>query len=134
MDEESLHRWFSEYLDAFAACGRGERDTSSLLPFYGVPLLVSTDDGILTLSSEAEVVAAMQRQVDGMRAADYASSEVLNSEVSVLNGVSGLYRGTFSRRRRNGSEIGRLAATYLVADHGHGRRISALVVHSPLPG
>lgn len=134
VDEEDVNRWFSEYLDAFAACGRGERDTSSLLAYYGVPLLLSTDDGFLTLSSEAAVVAAVQRQVDGMGAADYASSEVLDSQVSVLNDVSALYRGTFSRWRRDASEIGRLDATYLVADHGHGRRINALVVHSPVPG
>ena len=41
VDSDDVSRWFGEYLDAFAACGRGERDTASLLAYYGVPLLVT---------------------------------------------------------------------------------------------
>jgi hypothetical protein len=131
VDSSEVSRWFGEYLDAFASCGRGEAETASLLAYYGVPLLLTTDDGVFALTSGAEVVAAVQRQVDGMRAAGYASSETLASEVTALNARSALYRGTFSRRRRDGHEISRLTATYLVTDGAAGRRISALAVHSP---
>jgi hypothetical protein len=131
VDSSDLSRWFGEYLDAFAACGRGERDTASLLAYYGVPLLLTTDDGLLALTSGDQVVAAVQQQVDGMRAAGYDHSEVLDVEVTVLNSRSALYRGSFSRRRRGGGEISRLTATYLVTDGSIGRRISALAVHGP---
>jgi hypothetical protein len=30
VDSSDVSRWFGEYLDTFAACGRGERDTASL--------------------------------------------------------------------------------------------------------
>ena len=126
-----VSRWFGEYLDAFAACGRGEKDTAVLLDYYGVPLLLTTDSGFLVLTSDDQVVAAVQQQVDGMRAADYNRSEILGSEVTVLNSASALYRGTFSRHRSDGSEIGRLTATYLVTDGEVGGRISVLAVHSP---
>jgi len=126
-----VRAWFGQYLDAFAACGRGEKDTASLLAYYGVPLLLTTDAGFFALMSEDQVVIAVRQQVDGMRAAAYDRSEVLDSEVCILNSTSALYRGTFSRRRSDGSEISRLAATYLVTDGSIGRRISALVVHSP---
>lgn len=125
-----MSRWFGAYLDAFAACGRGESDTSSLLEYYGVPLLLTTDGGFFALTSEDQVVAAVQGQVDGMRAAGYARSEILGSEVTVLNSTSALYRGTISRQRSGGSEINRLTATYLVTDGATGRRISVLAVHS----
>lgn len=131
MDTNGVGRWFDEYLDAFAACGRGERDTSSLLAYYGVPLLLSTDDGFVALNSDGQVLAAIQQQVDGMRAADYDHSEVLAAEVATLNATSALYRGTFSRQRRDGGEIGQLTVTYLVTDGPAGCRISALAVHSP---
>jgi len=131
VDSSDLSRWFGEYLDTFAACGRGERDTASLLAYYGVPLLLTTDDGLLALTSGDQVVAAVQQQVDGMRAAGYDHSEVLDVEVTVLNSRSALYRGSFSRRRRGGGEISRLTATYLVTDGSIGRRISALAVHGP---
>lgn len=66
-----------------------------------------------------------------MRAADYDHTEVLSSEVTVLNSTSALYRGAFSRQRSDGSEISRLTVTYLVTGGPAGRRISALAVHSP---
>ena len=71
MDSSGVSRWFGEYLEAFAACGRGETETASLLAYYGIPLLLTTDDGFFALTSDDQVVEAVQHQVDGMRAAGY---------------------------------------------------------------
>jgi hypothetical protein len=131
MDTSDVRQWFDGYLDAFAACGRGERDAASLLAYYGVPLLLTSDDGVFGLISDKQVVAAIQRQADAMRTTGYHHSEVLDFEVTVLNATSALCRGSFSRQRGDTSELGRLAATYLVTDGPAGRRISALTVHSP---
>ena len=131
MDSSDVSRWFGEYLDAFAACGRGESEAGSLLEYYGVPLLLTTDGGFAALTGDDQVVAALQQQIDGMRAAGYARTEILGSEVTVVNSASALYRGTFSRQRGDRGEIGRLTATYLVTDGAVGRRISVLAVHSP---
>jgi hypothetical protein len=131
VDSGDVSRWFGEYLDAFAACGRGEVETGSLLGYYGVPLLITTDDGFFALTSDDQVVGAVQQQIDGMRAAAYSRSEILGFEVTVLNSTSALYRGTFSRQRSDGGEISRLAATYLVTDGASGRRISVLAVRGP---
>ncbi len=131
VDSNDVSRWFGEYLDAFAACGRGDSHAGSLLGYYGVPLLLTTGDGFFALTSDDQVVAAVQQQVDGMRAAAYGRSEILDSEVTVLNSTSALYRGTFSRQRSDGGEISRLSATYLVTDGAAGRRISVLAVQSP---
>jgi hypothetical protein len=125
-----VSRWFDEYLGAFAACGRGEKDIAALLDYYGVPLLLTTDGGFLALTSDDQVVAAVQPQLDGMRAAGYARSEILDYEVTVVNATSALYRGTFSYRRSDGAEIRRVSLTYLVTDGSAGRRISVLAVHS----
>ena len=131
MHGSDVSRWFGEYLDTFAACGRGESDTGALLQCYAVPLLLTTDDGFFALTSDDEVVAAVQQQIDGMRAAAFDRSEILDSEVTVLNSTSALYRGTFSRQRSDGGEISRLTATYLVTVGAAGRRISSLAVHAP---
>jgi hypothetical protein len=130
VDSSDVSRWFDEYLETFAACGRGEKDTGSLLDYYAVPLLLTTDDGFFAATSGDQVVAALRQQLDGMRAAGYARTEILDSEVTVLNATSALYRGTFSRQRSDGGEIGRLTGTYLVTDGKTGRRISVLAVHS----
>jgi hypothetical protein len=132
VDSGDVGRWFAEeYLDAFAACGRGERDAASLLDYYGVPLLLTTDDGFFALTGDEQVVAVARQQVESMRAAGYDRSEILDSEVTVLNSASALYRGSFSRRRSDGTEIGRLTVTYLVTDGPSGRRISVLAAHTP---
>lgn len=129
MDENDASRWFGEYLEVFEACGRGERDARSLLGYWGVPLLLATDDGFIALTTEDQVIATAQQQVDGMRAAAYDRSDIRGSEVTVLNAKSVLYRAELSRRRADGDEVSRLTATYLLTDGASGRRISALLVH-----
>jgi hypothetical protein len=131
MDREEVSRWFEHYLSTFAACGRGEQEIPAMLNYYGVPLILTTDSGVSLVSQEEDVLVGMQQQVDGMLAAGYNRSEVLASEVRVLNETSALYRGDFSRLREDGTEIGRLTATYLITDTPVGLRISALAVHSP---
>ena len=131
MDADDAGRWFGEYLEAFAACGRGEGDACSLLAYYGVPLLVATDEVVMALTTEDQVLGVAQQQIDGMRAAAYDHSVGLSAEVTVLNLTAALYRGELSRRRADGSEISRLTVTYLLTYGLVGRRISALLPHTP---
>jgi hypothetical protein len=126
-----VSEWFREYLAAFAACGRGEHDAASLLAYYGVPLLLTTEGRFFALTSEDQVVAGVQPQLDGMRAAGYFGSEVLSFEVTTVNAMSALCQGTFSYRDSDGREIRQVTVTYLVTEGTAGRRISALLVHSP---
>ena len=131
VDDTDVRAWLAEYVSAFGACGRGEADISSLLGYHAVPLLVTTDAGFFPLTTEELVIATMQQQIDGMLAAGFDHSEILDDALTVLNAVSALYRATFSRRRADGGEISRFTASYLVTDGPAGRRISVLAVHSP---
>ena len=130
VDAADIRAWFDAYLTSFAACASGDADDlGALLHYYGVPLLLTSDDAAVALTSEDEVLNAVRRQIDGMRAAGYKRSETLKSEVVVINATSASYRAEFSRRRADGSEIERLGATYLITESPRGRRISALAVH-----
>lgn len=131
MDSADVSQWFDEYLDAFASCARGERDAASLLDYYGVPIVFTTDAGVFALTSADQVASAVRPQVEELRAAAYDRSEIVDREITILNATSALYRGTFSRRRRDGTEINRLTVTYLVTDAPPGRRLSVLAVHRP---
>ena len=131
MQSTDARDWFGAYLETFAAFGRGDRvDIEALSAYYDVPLLLTSDRGALALSSRDAVASALREQFDGMRAADYDRSDVLELRVEILDAVSAVYRGHFSRRAGDGREIGRLPVTYLVTDRGAGRRIAALLVHS----
>ena len=123
--------WFDDYLSAFGGLGRGELDDPRLLlDYYAVPLLLTTDDAALALTTEDDVVDAVRRQIAGLRDAGYDRSQTIRSELSVLNASTAMYAADFSRRRADGSEIGRLAATYLITVGTRGRRISALIVRT----
>jgi hypothetical protein len=132
VDEHGVREWFGTYLGDFVALGRGDTDdVGRLLRHYGVPFLLGTDAGTTALTDEAEVLAMARRQVDGMRGGGYDRTEVLDATTVVLNRSCATHRAALVRLRADGSEISRLEVTYLVTDRPEGRRISALVVHSP---
>jgi NTF2-like protein (DUF6841) len=79
---------------------------------------------------EADVLDAIGGQIAGLRAAGYHRTETLDSETTVISATTALHAAEFSRQRADGSEIGRLRARYLITLGAHGRRISALAVHS----
>jgi hypothetical protein len=122
--------WFDRYLDTFAACARGDREITALLGFYGVPMVITSDEGVIALTTGEDVAAVMQGQLDGLRAAGYRDSEVLHAEVTPLNSTSALYRGTFSRRHRDGGEIACVTVTYVLTNGPAGIQISVLAAHS----
>jgi hypothetical protein len=126
VDSHAVNRWFDSYFATFSACARGDQDMSALLSHYGVPLILTTDDGVTTLMTDDEAAAVMQSLVDGLRANGYHHTEVLHSEVSVLNSTSAIYRGSMSRRDADGAEIGSPTITYLVTDDVAGLRIVVL--------
>jgi hypothetical protein len=129
LDPATVSRWFDEYFDTFSACARGDRAMSALLGLYGVPLIITTDDGVITVMTDDETAAVMQSLADGLRANGYHHTDVVQSEVSVVNAVSALHRCTMSRRTREGGEIGRPTITYLVTDDVGGLRIVVLATH-----
>ncbi|MGY1695841.1 hypothetical protein ACI780_13105 [Geodermatophilus sp. SYSU D00814] len=131
MGEPGFGSWFAAYLADFAALGRGDTDdVSRLLAHYGVPLVLSSDAGSVVLPDEERVLAAVARQVEGLRAAGYDRSEELSAVTTVVNRTCALHRAAFARVRADGSVIGRVETTYVVVDGPAGRRIVALLVHA----
>ena len=131
VEESAVRGWFTEYLSAFAALGRGERRPGDVVPYYGVPLLVTTDDVIVSLGTANEVATWLQSQADAMLATDYDHTETLASAVAILNHNTAVHRAEFSRERADDTEINRMAVTYVITRDSEGFRISTLVLHSP---
>ena len=132
MDNAEVARWFTGYLENFAALGRGEvEDVGRILAHYSVPLTLSTDDGCTVFTDEAQVIAAARQQFDGLQADGYDRSEVLGAESTVLNRSCAVYHGRFARLRADGSEISRFDSTYIIVDGPDGPRISVLARHTP---
>lgn len=131
MTEAEVADWFAGYLAEFAALGRGDVDDERrILAYYGVPLLLSSDAGTTVLTDEEQVLDAARRQVAALRADDYARSDQLFGEATVLNRTCALYRGRFVRYTADDAEITRLETSYLIAVGPDGPRITSLVFHS----
>src|SRR5690242_21125229 len=105
LDADSVDRWIAEYLGTFAACARGEADMATLLPYYGVPMIFTSADGVTTVMTDDEAAAVIQSLIDGLRANGYHHTQVLHPEVTVLNSSSAVYRAAMSRRNRQNEEI-----------------------------
>jgi hypothetical protein len=123
-------QWFDGYLDTLTACGRGDCESLALLEYYGVPLLITGDEGFVALKSIDDVVGVMRGQVDGLRAAEYQYTDVLHTDVATLNSSSALYRGTLSHCRGDGAEIDEVTVTFLLTNGPAGVRISMMAVHA----
>jgi hypothetical protein len=128
VDTDVVNRWFDEYFATFEACARGDRDMSELLSNYGVPLIFTSDAGVTTLMTDDEAAAVIQSLVDGLRANGYHHTDVLHPEVTILNSVSALYRGTLSRRTADGEEFDCPTVTFLVTDDVAGLRVVVLAI------
>lgn len=129
MDSVTVRRWFDDYLEVFAAATRGDRPISELLQCYAVPLTITTDDGVVALTTAEQVAAVIVGQVDGLRAQRYRSTALLSAAVTELNASSALYRGAFVRYDVDGAELGQVAVTYLLADGPAGPQIAMLASH-----
>ena len=57
--------------------------------------------------TEEQVLNAVGRQIEGMRAAGYDRSETLSTEVVAINATTELQTAEFVRLRADGSELGR---------------------------
>ena len=129
---DEVREWFEHYLRVYAACCRGDSDDPrQLLEYFGVPLLLTTDETAVALTSEDDVVAALGQQVDRLRAAGYARTDTLESETTILNASTALHRARFAWLRADDSEIARMGLAYVITHGVSGRRISALVVGTP---
>ena len=129
MDAEAVSRFLDEYLEAFAACVRGEQEIAQLLALYGVPLIITSDDGVIALTSDSQVATVIQGQVDGLRALHYRGTRVLASEVTVLNATSAIYRASLSRYDDKSDEIDCPTITYVVTGDEDEARITMLAAH-----
>lgn len=131
MDEGEVEEWLGHYVAAFAAMGRGESSPREVVRFYALPLLLTTDDVVLTMRTADDVETWLHGQAAAMADAGYDHTETVSGESDVLNHSTALHRAVLSRRRADGTEIGRMTVTYLMTGQPDGLRLSALAVHSP---
>jgi hypothetical protein len=129
IDDFGLRAWFDQYFHVFATCVRGERDIVDVLRFHGVPVIMTSPDGVITATTRDQSGAIMRGEIDALRSAGYHHTNVHTGDVNVINATSALYTATFSRLNHAGAEFNRSTATYLVTERSTGLEISVRAVH-----
>ncbi|MGN6162455.1 MAG: DUF6841 family protein [Marmoricola sp.] len=124
----SISDWFDGYNETFGACARGELTAADVLAYYGDGVLITGGDTVIGPGAEA-ARAWVEAQAAQMSAASYSHTEVLGREITVLNPVTALLRGDFSRRATNGDEVSAFTVTYLIYRSSDGLRVAALTLH-----
>ena len=64
LDDFSLRAFFDQYFDVFAACVRGEREIADVLHFYGLPVILTSQHGVTTATTDNEAAAIMLGGID----------------------------------------------------------------------
>lgn len=101
----------TRYAEGFAG------DAAVTVGFYAVPMVYVGADSISVLATrqeQIELVAEIQRR---LRSSGFTHSTVERCEISLLKPTIALCRMAGSRRRADGSEIQRIAATYVLTAH-----------------
>ncbi|HEX2280810.1 MAG TPA: hypothetical protein VHG52_03510 [Thermomicrobiales bacterium] len=123
-----VRAWYDRYLETFTSLAAGERtDFESLLAFFGVPLVILTEERYLALPTREAVFSTLQTLVDQLRGVNYAGSTVHRLDVRPLNARAAFIDGVFSRHNRVGNELERFGAAYLVAMTDEGWRFTVIV-------
>ena len=124
--EEDIKQFYGSYLDTFHA---GE--TKAMVPFYHVPCLFITDQGVMLLSNEAEIEKLFAQVIEGLQGRNYSHSEVMDVQIKELSGVVALFSGLAVRYTKTGEELERLSATYTICKSSNAWQFVTVVVHSP---
>lgn len=121
-----IEQFLAAYYAAFAS-GAYHRIASEMIH---APAVLTTGERVDVLATSGEVEKMFQTMGAALVADGYASSELLASEITVLNDLTALAATRFRRLRHDGSEIINAGATYWLLYEAGRWKISAATVHA----
>ena len=120
-DEDAIHEVVSEYYEAFV------RDPIIAASYYGEPSLVVLPHQVMSLPRRADIEEFLAKGRDALMARGYLHTKMQASRVRKLNQSTALYGTVAVRMRRDGTELERVAFTYLLHKGNSGWKIHELV-------
>ena len=124
--EEAIKQFYASYLDTFHT---GE--AKAMVPFYHAPCLFIADQGVILLSSEAEIEKLFAQIIEDLKGRNYGRSEVTNIQIKEMTDRIALLSGLAVRYTKTGEELERLGATYTLRKTGDNWQMVSVVAHSP---
>ncbi|MFN8058604.1 MAG: DUF4440 domain-containing protein [Vicinamibacterales bacterium] len=117
---------WNAYFDAFS---RGQTDVIADRMYLAPSLSLADATGVVVSTTAADVKDRFDSSLAALAAQQYGRSVSKRVNICVLNEVSAVLSGEFTRYRRDGTVLAELAGTYLFVKAPAGWRIGAQIAH-----
>jgi ketosteroid isomerase-like protein len=123
-DKAAVAQALTDYYRAFSTL-----DAQAVLPYFHEPSQLVSPAGVVLMPTRTAVAAVFQPAMDGLRARDFAKSELTNLHLKGLSATTAIAGGVAVRRKTDGQELERAGVVYLVQKTGAGWQIATIVIH-----
>ena len=123
-DKAAVAQALTDYYRAFSTL-----DAQAVLPYFHEPSQLVSPTGVVLTPTRTAVAAVFQPVMDGLRARDFAKSELTNLHLKGLSATTAIAGGVAVRRKTDGQELERAGVVYLMQKTGAGWQIATIVIH-----
>lgn len=124
--ENVIVQTFTSYVEAFQTL-----DPRAPLPYCHVPCIFIAPQGVLVMATVDEIEKFFTRVMDGLKARNYARSELSTLQVKQMSGDAALVSVSRVRYKTDGQELERVGETYTLRHTGQGWKIVVAMIHDP---
>jgi ketosteroid isomerase-like protein len=123
-DNAAVTRVLTDYYSAFSTL-----EAQAVLPYFHEPSQLISPAGVVPTPTRADVAAAFQPVMEGLRSRHFARSELTNLHLKRLSVNTVIAGGVAVRRKTNGQELERAGVVYLLQRTSAGWQIATVAIH-----
>ena len=124
--EQEIDRLFTGYFSDFS-----NLDLKAIVSYFHDPCTFIVPQGVLVFSSPSEVEGFWGPRFDDLKAQGFGHTERAEANIKVLTGDTAIANSLAVRYTKDGSELERRGATFVLRKTGDGWKIVTLIHHSP---
>lgn len=123
-DSVAVTQVLTDYYSAFSTL-----EAQAVLPYFYEPSQLVSPAGVVPTLTRANVAAAFQPVMEGLRSRGYAKSELINLHLKRLSVNTVIAGGVAVRRKTNGQELERAGVVYLLQRTSAGWQFATVAIH-----
>ena len=124
--EQEIDRLFTGYFSDFS-----NLDLKAIVSYFHDPCTFIVPQGVLVFSSPSEVEGFWGPRFEDLKAQGFGHTERAEANIKVLTGDTAIANSLAVRYTKDGSELERRGATFVLRKTGDGWKIVTLIHHSP---
>ena len=124
--EQEVDQLFDDYFRDFS-----NLDLKAIVAYFHLPCVFIVPDDVLVFSTAAEVEEFWAPRFEAMGAADFDHTERHEASIQVLNDHTAMASSLAVRFKKDGTELERRGAAFVVRKTDDGWKIVTVIHHSP---